>query len=146
MRTGVPEEVNSGNDEGTAPVSPPPASVSVGAPPPLASVSNSACMSYTAALARLQDKTSVPDLDFAHSIIGRVVEFQWLMWLNEARTDIPIHLMSPNPGPGHGGMSCASPSKPTFSMAWRHNRNAKNAQSRAQTIQPNRSLLCTPKY
>src|SRR4051794_39259047 len=71
-------------------------------------------------------------LDFAHSIIGRVVEFQWLMWLNEARTDIPIHLMSPNPGPGHGGMSCASPSKPTFSMAWRHNRNAKNAQSRAQ--------------
>src|SRR3954449_6369208 len=85
-------------------------------------------------------------LDFAHSIIGRVVEFQWLMWLNEARTDIPIHLMSPNPGPGHGGMSCASPSKPTFSMAWRHNRNAKNAQSRAQTIQPNRSLLCTPKY
>src|SRR3954471_2397391 len=73
-----------------------------------------------------------PELDFAHSIIGRVVEFQWLMWLNEARTDIPIHLMSPNPGPGHGGMSCASPSKPTFSMAWRHNRNAKNAQSRAQ--------------
>src|SRR3954469_24403983 len=56
------------------------------------------------------------------------------MWLNEARTDIPIHLMSPNPGPGHGGMSCASPPKPTFSAAWRHNRNAKNAQSRAQTI------------
>src|SRR4051812_27087998 len=56
------------------------------------------------------------------------------MWLNEARTDIPIHLMSPNPGPGHGGMSCASPSKPTFSMAWRHNRNAKNAQSRAYIL------------
>src|SRR3954453_17269070 len=54
------------------------------------------------------------------------------MWLSEARADIPIHLMGPNPGPGHGGMSCASPSKPTFSMAWRHNRNAKNAQSRAK--------------
>src|SRR4051794_9035149 len=56
------------------------------------------------------------------------------MWLSEARADIPIHLMGPNPGPGHGGMSCASPSKPTFSMAWRHNRNAKNAQSRDQEL------------
>src|SRR4051812_30090580 len=52
--------------------------------------------------------------------------------LSEARADIPIHLMGPNPGPGHGGMSSASPSKPTFSMAWCHNRNAKNAQSRAK--------------
>jgi len=30
-------------------------------------------------------------------------------------------------------MSFANPSKPTFSMAWRHNRNAKNAQSRDET-------------
>src|SRR3954468_14688744 len=54
------------------------------------------------------------------------------MWLSEAHADIPINLMGPNPGPGHGGMSFANPSKPTFSMAWRHNRNAKNAQSRAK--------------
>src|SRR3954452_8899708 len=54
------------------------------------------------------------------------------MWLSEAHADIPINLMGPNPGPGHGVMSFANPSKPTFSMAWRHNRNAKNAQSRAQ--------------
>src|SRR4051812_17111851 len=55
------------------------------------------------------------------------------MWLSEAHADIPINLMGPNPGPGHGGMSFANPSKPTFSMAWRHNRNAKNAQSRDET-------------
>src|SRR4051794_9035155 len=66
MRSGVLGGVAPRNDEGAAPVSPPPASVSVGAQPPPASVSNSACMSYTAALAGLQDKTSVPDLDFAH--------------------------------------------------------------------------------
>src|SRR4051794_16627563 len=54
------------------------------------------------------------------------------MWLGEARADISVHLMGPNPGPGHGGISCASPSKSTFSMVWRHNRNAKNAQSQAE--------------
>src|SRR3954469_10379038 len=64
------------------------------------------------------------------------------MWLSEARADIPVHLMGPNPGPGHGGMSCASPSKPTFSTAWRHNRNAKNAQSRAKNIPLEGKLLC----
>jgi hypothetical protein len=62
MRSGVLGGVAPRNDEGAAPVSPPPASVSVGAQPPPASVSNSACMSYTAALAGLQDKTSVPDI------------------------------------------------------------------------------------
>src|SRR4051794_33795630 len=51
------------------------------------------------------------------------------MRLSEAHADISVHLMTLNPGPGHGGMSCTSPSKSTFSMAWHHNRNAKNAQS-----------------
>src|SRR3954463_12088913 len=71
-------------------------------------------------------------LDFAHSIIGRMLWFQWLVWLSEAHTDISVHLMGLNPGPGHGGMSCTSPSKSTFSTAWHHNRNAKNAQSQAK--------------
>src|SRR3954451_18918793 len=54
------------------------------------------------------------------------------MRLSEAHADISVHLMTLNPGPGHGGMSCTSPSKSTFSMAWHHNRNAKNAQSQAK--------------
>src|SRR3954454_1440644 len=54
------------------------------------------------------------------------------MRLSEAHADISVHLMTLNPGPGHGGMSCTSPSKSTFSMAWHHNRNAKNAQSPAE--------------
>src|SRR4051794_12425076 len=56
------------------------------------------------------------------------------MRLSEAHADISVHLMTLNPGPGHGGMSCTSPSKSTFSMAWHHNRNAKNAQSPAEGI------------
>src|SRR4051794_25725988 len=56
------------------------------------------------------------------------------MRLSEAHADISVHLMTLNPGPGHGGMSCTSPSKSTFSMAWHHNRNAKNAQSPAKAI------------
>jgi hypothetical protein len=56
------------------------------------------------------------------------------MWLSEAHADISVHLMGSNPGPGHGGMSCASPSKSTFSMAWHYNRNAKNAQSQAESL------------
>jgi hypothetical protein len=61
MRSGVPGDVDPKNDEGAAPVSLPPASVSVGAQPSPASVSNSACITYTAALVGMQDKTSVPD-------------------------------------------------------------------------------------
>src|SRR3954452_21190465 len=58
------------------------------------------------------------------------------MRLSEAHADISVHLMTLNPGPGHGGMSCTSPSKSTFSMAWHHNRNAKNAQSPAEVLLP----------
>src|SRR5690349_3757904 len=32
------------------------------------------------------------ELDFAHSITGRVLWFQWLVWLSEAHTDISVHL------------------------------------------------------
>jgi hypothetical protein len=41
MRTGMPGEIDPENDEGAAPVSPPPTSVSAGAQPSPASVSNS---------------------------------------------------------------------------------------------------------
>src|SRR3954447_10206144 len=86
---------------------------------------------YSAYIRRTFNSTP-SHLDFAHSIIGRVFWFQWLMWLSEAHADISVHLMGLNPGPGHGGMSCTSPSKSTFSIAWHHNRNAKNAQSQAE--------------
>src|SRR3954462_13085837 len=64
------------------------------------------------------------------------------MRLSEAHADISVHLMTLNPGPGHGGMSCTSPSKSTFSMAWHHNRNAKNAQSPAERMLWDFRVVC----
>jgi hypothetical protein len=40
-----------------------------------------------------RQKLTHSELDFAHSIIGRVLLFQWLMWLSEAHADISVHLM-----------------------------------------------------